>query len=288
MINDHKNKSKREIQLTAVINFISSKPDSDETRIMYKKRINVEIMTSSDTDEVIEKVFESRLQKYQENLEKKMRGSEFVFDGVNALYYDLNKISLNRSGSYIDSPQWLKNKKATINHKNNDDKCFQYAISVALNYQNIEKDPQRITKIKPFIDQYDWNDIDFPSHSKDQKKFESNNKSIALNTLYVPHNTKKIRHAYKSKYKNQAILLMITDVNKWHYLAVKSLSALLRGIASKHKEEFYCLNCFHSYTTKNRLEKHKKVCENHDYCYVKMPQEDNKILKCNHGETSVM
>ena len=261
MINDHKNKSKREIQLTAVINFISSKPDSDETRIMYKKRINVEIMTSSDTDEVIEKVFESRLQKYQENLEKKMRGSEFVFDGVNALYYDLNKISLNRSGSYIDSPQWLKNKKATINHKNNDDKCFQYAISVALNYQNIEKDPQRITKIKPFIDQYDWNDIDFPSHSKDQKKFESNNKSIALNTLYVPHNTKKIRHAYKSKYKNQAILLMVTDVNKWHYLAVKSLSALLRGIASKHKEEFYCLNCFTHILQKIDLKNTKKYAK---------------------------
>ena len=70
-----------------------------------------------------------------------MHGSEFIFDAINALYYDLNKMSLNRGGSYIDSPQWLKNKKATINLKNNDDKCFQYAVSVALNYQNIEKDP---------------------------------------------------------------------------------------------------------------------------------------------------
>ena len=119
-----------------------------------------------------------------------------------------------------------------------------------------------------------------------------NNKSIALNILYVPHNTKKIRDAYKSKHnltrENQAVLLMITDGKKWHYLGVKSLSALLRGITSKHKEEFYCLNCFHSYTTKNRLKEHKKVCENHDYCYVEMPEEDNKILKYNHGEKFMM
>ena len=72
--------------------------------LLYTKGFNVEIMTGSDTNEVIEKLFESLLQKYQENLEEKMRGSEFVFDGVNALYYDLNKITLNRGNSYVDSP----------------------------------------------------------------------------------------------------------------------------------------------------------------------------------------
>ena len=111
MINDHKNKGEREIQLTAVVNFISSKPDSDETRNMYTKNINVEIMTGSDTNEVIEELFESLLQKYQKHLEEKMRGSEFVFGGVNALHYDLNKISLNRAGSYIKSPEWIDHKK---------------------------------------------------------------------------------------------------------------------------------------------------------------------------------
>ena len=83
MINDYKNKGEWKIKLTAEINFISFKTDSDETRTMYTK--------SSDTNEVIEVLFESLLQKYQTNLEEKMRGSEFVFDGVNALYYDLNK-----------------------------------------------------------------------------------------------------------------------------------------------------------------------------------------------------
>ena len=66
-----------------------------------------------------------------------MRGSEFVFDNVDLLYYKLHKISLNRGGSYIASSKWLKSKKTKINRKNNDDKCFQYAITVALNYEQI-------------------------------------------------------------------------------------------------------------------------------------------------------
>ena len=102
---------------------------------------------------------------------------------------------------------------------------------------------------------------------------------------------KKIRHAYKSKYnltrENQVILLMITDVEKWHYLAVKRLSALFREITGNNHGDFYCLNCFQSYTTENKLKKHKKVCENYDYCYVEMPEEYNKILKYNEGEKSM-
>ena len=93
MINDHKNQSEWQIQLTTAINFISSKTNSDETRIMHTKSNNIEIMIGSDTDEVIEDLFKSLLQRYQENLEEKMRGSEFVFDGVDVLHYGLKKIS---------------------------------------------------------------------------------------------------------------------------------------------------------------------------------------------------
>ena len=61
-----------------------------------------------------------------------MRGSEFVFGSVDLLHCNLQKISLNRGGSYVDSPKWLKSKKATMNPKNNDSKCFQYVLTVAL------------------------------------------------------------------------------------------------------------------------------------------------------------
>ena len=113
--------------------------------------------------------------------------------------------------------------------------------------------------MKLFIDQYNWKDINFPSHVGDWKKFKLNNKSISLNVLYVPEGEKTIRHSYKSKYnlacENQVILLMISDGEKWHYLTVIILSALLKGITSKHKDDSYCLNCFHSFTSKKSSEK---------------------------------
>ena len=148
-----------------------------------------------------------------------MRGSSFIFERVDLLYYHLHKISLNRAGSYIDSPEWLKNKGVTINPKNkNDDECSKYVLTVALYHEEIGSNTERITKIKPFINTYNWKDIKFPSHSNDWKKFKQNNKTIALNIIFEPYNTKQIRPADISKYNykrdNQVVLLMITDNEK--------------------------------------------------------------------------
>ena len=149
LIEEYKLKGEWKVQLTIEVNFMSLKPGSDKTRIMYIRSDNLEIMFGDDNDDIIEQLFESLLKKYEENLQNKMRGSEFELDGVNFLYYDFNKTSINRGGSFIDSPKWLKDKKSTINPKNYDDKCFQYALTLALNLDKIKKDPQRISKIKP-------------------------------------------------------------------------------------------------------------------------------------------
>ena len=82
-----------------------------------------------------------------------MKGSEFVFDHVDLLHYHPRL-------SYEDSLTWLRNEKEIINPKNNDDECFQYVLT--LNYQNIKKSSQRISKIKHFINRYDWKELDFP------------------------------------------------------------------------------------------------------------------------------
>ena len=161
--------------MIAEINFISLKPGSDETRIMHTRIDNIEIMIGDDNDDIIEERLRSFLQKYDENLQNKMRGLDFEFDRVDILYYDFNKISLNRGGSYIDFPKWLNDKKSTINPKNNDHKYFQYAVTLALNLDKINKHSQRICNIKPFIDQCNWKDVDFPAMSKDWRKLELNN-----------------------------------------------------------------------------------------------------------------
>ena len=107
----------------------------------------------------------------------------------------------------------------------------------------------------------------------------------------MTHNTKRIHVAYKSNNnltrEKQVTLLMISNGENWHYLVVKNLSGSLRGITSNYKKDFYCLNCFHSYRTKNKLEEHKKICENHDYCHVEMPTKDNNIIKYNQGQKSI-
>ena len=149
-------------------------------------------MRGSDTNEIIIDLFNSILRRYQGGLHESIRGSEFVFDYVESFDYIFHKVDLKRSGSYIETPEWLNNKDATINCQNDDDKCFQYAITIALHYDEIGSNHQRVNKVKPFIDQYNWKDINIPSHVDDWKKFALNNKSIALNVLSIPEGEKTI------------------------------------------------------------------------------------------------
>ena len=111
---------------------------------------------------------------------------------------------------------------------------------------------------------------------------------MALNVLYATN--EKIYPAYLSKQnlkrKKLVILLTISNGEGWHYLAVKKLSALLREISSKDDGGFHCLNCLHLFSTKNKIESHKKVCENKDFCSVVKPSEDAKILQCNQYQKS--
>ena len=114
-------------------------------------------------------LFDSLKNRYQNNLEL-MKGSEFVFDYVQLLYYKCHKINPNRGGSYINSPDWIKNKKATINPINKkDNKYFQYTVTVALNHEEIGKTPKKITKIKAFDNKYKWEGRNFPSEKDDWK-----------------------------------------------------------------------------------------------------------------------
>ena len=142
------------------------------------KSDNEGIRSGNETSEIITKLTKSFLSNYQEEKKILRSGRNFVFDSVDLLYVSIHKIDLKRGKSYIKSPEWILNKRATINPKNKDNKCFQYSITVALNHQNIENHPERISNIKPFIDKYNWKGIDFPAGIKDWKNFEENNKEV--------------------------------------------------------------------------------------------------------------
>ena len=153
VINDHKtirNESNEwKIQINMHLNFNSSK-DTGETRTIYIWSDNEEIRSGNETDDIIKELFKAFLNNYQKEKTILRKGSNFLFESVDLLSYSFHKISLKRGKSYIKSPEWVINKRAT-NPKNEDNKCFQYSVIVALNYQNIENHPERTSNIKPFI-----------------------------------------------------------------------------------------------------------------------------------------
>ena len=181
---------------------------------------------------------------YKSNYNKRKNHVIFLMinnEANNCYYFAVKNLSeLNSSG-------WLRVKKEAI--INGDfDFNFKDALDDALNYQNIEIHPERISKLKPYFNNYNCEGIDFPAGPKEWIKSEKNNKTIALNVLYIPRNTKTISVAYRSEYNNkrkkQVSLLLINNGENFNYLAVTNLSALFKRISSDHDRDFCCLNCF--------------------------------------------
>ena len=200
-------------------NFISVK-DFEDTRTIYSASRPVEIFMGSDTENIINTLFNTILNRIQEAMETSSeRGSGCTLESDGLLYYHFQRIDIKRGGSYIPSPDWISNKKATINPKNEkDNECFKWSIIAGLNYNKIkEKELKKLLKFRKV-------DTDFSLYQRDWEKFEQENTLIALNILFLSYNSEEVKLAYKSIYnkrKNQVILLMINDeANNCYYFAV--------------------------------------------------------------------
>ena len=159
----------------------------------------------------IDVIFDELIKKHHD-LTESLKIIDLIPEGIESIIYNFTEIIM--SNTFIESPEWIKNKKRTMNPQNKDNKCFLYSITVALNYQNIKINPERISKIKPFINSLNWDNINFPPKEQDYRNFEMNNKSIALNVLHT-HSDGKISYLYTSEFnktrEKNVILLMITD-----------------------------------------------------------------------------
>ena len=129
--------------------FILSK-DAEEERVIHSSSSNIKFTSYSDANDVIAKLLKSLHSRYQEILETSMRENEFLFNSVQLMYYKCHKVSFIRGGSYIDSPDQAKKKKAAINPKNTGNKCSKYPATVELSYEETESRPVRVSSIKPF------------------------------------------------------------------------------------------------------------------------------------------
>ena len=153
-----------------------------------------------------------------------------VFEGFCSVYnIDCTTKTIDDS-TFIETPDQIKNKKCTINPQNKDNKCFQYSITTYLYHKEIKCNPERTSKIKFYINNFNRENINFPPQEQDFKTFEMNNKSIALNILQF-NNEQKTNHYYKSEHnktrENKVILLILKDNEKQH-LAIEKLNELLK------------------------------------------------------------
>ena len=185
----------------------------EEERVMHSDSDNRKFTPYNDKNEVVDELFESLHSRYQGNLEISMRGSDFIFDPVQLTYYKCDIVNFSRDGSYIDSPDRIKKK---INLNNTDDKCFQYAAIVALNYEEIESYPEGVSNIKPFINKYNWKEINYLWKIEDQKIFEKNNSTITLNIFYIKEKERCPACIWKvnSNCEKEILLLLIPNEEK--------------------------------------------------------------------------
>ena len=294
LINDHRVARRvwkiqinmRLIQINSNSNkyFISTK-NTGETCTIYTWSNNVTIMQGRDTNDIIKKHFESFLYVYQEKL-KTIKGSDFVFESVYLMDYKLHRVRLKRGGSYIKSPEWLENKKAIINPKNeNDDECLRWSTICTLNYNEIMK-----KEFENIFRNIKHEDKDFSSQKRDWENFEQNNESVALNVLFASQNSEEITLVYKSEHnlerENNALLLMINDDEKYYYFAVKSKLELYSSEWLRSKKESITNedNCFQNAlndsldyqrikTNPQRISKRKPYINKYNWTNIKFPSD---------------
>ena len=268
-------------------------PDSEgDAYIRIEKVFNskmMEIFQGSDVDELLMEMF-AHIKTQVEH--PALPQSGFTIDRIMHLDIDFHKLKLTRGSSYIKLPSWLAHKKAIINPKNKDEECFKWAIIAALHHEEIGAHPERISKLEPFVDQYNWQGLEFPLVVSKIKKFEKNNPNIAVNVLYVKESKRKNgditilrRSEYNVLRNKQVNLLLISDGEKKHYTTIKSLSRLLsRENRVRRDKQHFCLNCLHAFNSEKSMIKHYDYCVDHEEVKVEMPTEKDKWLKYHDGQ----
>ena len=243
-----------------------------------------EIFQGSDVEEILKSMFAHiKTQVEHPALPK----SGFTLDHIMHLDIDFHQLVLTRGSSHVELPEWIARKKAVINPKNEDEECFKWAVIAALHYEEISDHPERVSKLCPFAERYNWDGLEFPMALNKISKFEKRNPEIAVNVLFVSKKSIFIarRSEFNGKRGKQANLLMIVDGENRHYTAVKSLSRLLKSLNAKHHGAYhFCVNCLNGFRTESARDKHYVYCSSNGEVNVKMPEEREKWLKFHDGQ----
>ena len=262
--------SNRNIKTILYLHVLMSQGERIQEFAFHSKGLKL-ILEGTDENEIYDEMVEEILEEI--DMARDAEGSGWRFEKVEKLVLHTTRWEPVNAGSYIELPQELKNRKAIINMKNQDDKCFMWCVLRALNPKN--KNTERIDNdLKNKVDTLNMEGIQYPVSLRGIDRFEHLNPEISITVLGY-NKEEKVYPLKVSKYtgcEHDIVLLLIKDGEKSHYCLVKNISALLSSqINNNNHKRYFCLNCFNSFKSPDSLDKHKEYCYNNECVKISMP-----------------
>ena len=262
--------SNRNIKTILYLHVLMSQGETIKEFAFHSKGLKL-ILEGTDENEIYDEMVEEILEEI--DMARDAEGSGWRFEKVEKLVLHTTRWEPVNAGSYIELPQELKNRKAIINMKNQDDKCFMWSVLRALNPK--DKNAERIDNdLKNKVDTLNMEGIQYPVSLRGIDRFEHLNPGISITVLGY-NEEEKVYPLKVSKYtgcEHDIVLLLIKDGEKSHYCLVKNISALLSSQINNHKgTRYFCLNCFNSFKSPDSLDKHKEYCYNNECVKISMP-----------------
>ena len=262
--------SNRNIKTILYLHVLMSQGERIQEFAFHSKGLKL-ILEGTDENEIYDEMVEEILEEI--DMARDAEGSGWRFEKVEKLVLHTTRWEPVNTGSYIELPQELKNRKAIINMKDQDDKCFMWCVLRALNLK--DRDNERIDNdLKNKVDTLNMEGIQYPVSLRGIDRFEHLNPEISI-TLLGYNEEEKVYPLKVSKYtgcKHDIVLLLIKNGENSHYCLVKNISALLSSQINNHKgTRYFCLNCFNSFKSPDSLDKHKEYCYNNECVKISMP-----------------
>ena len=261
------------LHTTTWIRFIK---DKERIKSAFNSRM-MNLHRGSNLDQIVDEMFAHMMTQIENPA---LLNSRCKFDEVLFLDANFHQLNLMRGSSYLPLSPWLAKKKAIINPNNDDNECFKWAVTAALEFPNIKSHPERISNLTKFSNNYDWSGLEFPVSTKDIGLFEINN-DISINVLAVEGREIYI-HRKSHRVGREINLLFIHDDGINHYTAIKSLSRLLSSKNSNTKrKQHFCTNCLQGFTRELSRDQHQVYCEDNETIRVEVPREGSTVEFCN-------
>ena len=276
-----KTRTSARIQMTAWIRFVRDGPlggpgkahdeEGQERVELAFNSLMTSVYRGSETDQIVDGMIANM--KFQiEN--PALLNSRFVFDEF--LYLDINfhQLNLTKGSSYLPLPDWLVRKKVIVNLHNDDEECFKWSV-IAVEKVGM-KDPQHVSNLRKFMDNYDWSGLEFPVSIKNIGRFKTRN-NISVNVLAVEGRDIYI-HRKGLGVGREMNLLMVSEDGIRHYTAIKSLSRLLSSKNSNTKrKQHFCMNFLQGFTQESSRDQHQVYYENNKSVRVEMPKQGSTV-----------